>query len=376
LPQRAVIAGRQASGDVGKMSRIIRACCVSLVFLLYSGFVLGQDQDRVLDFLRTHQLNFATEGRALLVEEARRASFFLVGGLHGDNETPALVQDLAGALRPFGYRYIAGEMSPWAASRLQASQRIDGAPTFWGTDIEEVQPHLAIRDLAAMNPQSRELQSMSEMTKAGYRRRVAPQLLQLMRQAGDVRDVSVGGTSLRSVIVRTLEVEVDRLDPALSLSASDRRETFMKELFVERYREATRGELKPKVMVVFGQNHLHRGIDGRGVSTLGNFIAELAVTENVQSFHVALFAAGGKVALGGLQDADQRKDDPAFEVLASVARFPVTVFDLRPLRQLLHNTSLNKLSSRDASLQYWADSYDVILCYREVTPAGVAQPGN
>ena len=108
----------------------------------------------------------------------------------------------------------------------------------------------------------------------------------------------------------------------------------------------------------------------------GNFIAELAVTENVQSFHLALFAAGGKVALGRLQDADQRKDDPAFEVLASAAQFPATLFDVRPMRQLLHNIPLDKLSSRDASLLYWADSYDVILCYREVTPAGIARPGN
>jgi hypothetical protein len=48
-------------------------------------------------------------------------------------------------------------------------------------------------------------------------------------------------------------------------------------------------------MAVFGQNHLHRGIDRRGVSTLGNFIAELAVAEGVESFHVVLFAAGGKI---------------------------------------------------------------------------------
>ena len=127
-------------------------------------------------------------------------------------------------------------------------------------------------------------------------------------------------------------------------------------------------------MVVFGQNHLHRGYDERGVSTLGNFIAELAVAEGVQSFNVALFAAGGKVNLGGLRDADQRTDEPAFEVLASVARYPASVFDLRPVRQALHQIPTAKLSPRDANLLYWADSYDAIVCYREVTPFAPPSP--
>ena len=124
-----------------------------------------------------------------------------------------------------------------------------------------------------------------------------------------------------------------------------------------------------RVMTVFGQNHLHRGIDLRGVSTLGNFIAELATAEGLQSFHVVLFAAGGKINFFGLQDIDQRKDDPTFGVFASAARYPATVFDLRPVRRALHQIVPAKLSATDSGLLYWADSYDAIVCYREVTPA-------
>src|SRR5262249_47401723 len=123
----------------------------------------------------------------------------------------------------------------------------------------------------------------------------------------------------------------------------------------------------PKVIVAFGQNHMHRGIDRRGVSTLGNFIAEFAASRGLRSFHLAIFAAGGKINLNGIQDADQRKDDPALQLLASLAKYPATVFDLRPLRQFLRQGSRG-LSTRDTSLLYWADSYDAILCYREVTP--------
>ena len=122
-------------------------------------------------------------------------------------------------------------------------------------------------------------------------------------------------------------------------------------------------------MAVYGQNHLGRGIDRRGVSTLGNFIGEFAIAEHAQSFHLELFAAGGQIAFRGLLDIDQRKDELSFDVLASAARFPATVFDLRPLRPLLRRTPVDKLSPREASLLYSADAYDAIVCYRQVTPA-------
>jgi hypothetical protein len=237
-----------------------------------------------------------------------------------------------------------------------------------GSDIEEPQPHSLIRALAETNPQNRALQSMVALTKDGYKRPLAPQLLQLAADMGDVKDTSPGGISLREQIVRTLEVELERANRQGNdrLAASVRRETAMKEFFLAHYRAAGG---KPKVMTVFGQNHLHRGIDRRGVSTLGNFIAELAIAEGVRSFHVVLFAAGGKINFGGLQHVDQRKDDPTFGVFASAARYPATLYDLRPLRRALHQIAPEKLSASDSGLLYWADAYDAIVCYREVTPA-------
>jgi hypothetical protein len=207
------------------------------------------------------------------------------------------------------------------------------------------------------------------LTTDGYKRTQAPELLALARTMGTVRDNMPGGFSLRRQVLATLEVEVERATRQGNdrLSASVRRETVMKEFFLAHYR-STGGQ--PKVMAVFGQNHLHRGIDRRGVSTLGNFIAELAIAEGVSSFHVVLIAAGGKINFFGVQDIDQRKDDPAFGVFASAARYPATVFDLRPLRRALHQIPLDQLSGVDAGLLYWADAYDAMVCYREVTPAG------
>ena len=336
-----------------------RTLIVAALMVTAQGLPLGQADQSISDLLKVQQYDLATEGKAFLEKEARAASFFLIGGLHGDKETPALVDSLWSSA---GYRYLAMEMSPWAASRLKVSH-------IRGSDIEEPQPHSLIRELAQANPENRSLQSMVELTKDGYKRPLAPKLFALTASMGEIKDTAPGGISLREQVIRTLEVEVERANRQGNdrLAASVRRETVMKEFFLSHYRAAGG---KPKVMTVFGQNHLHRGIDRRGVSTLGNFIAELATAEGVQSFHVVLVAAGGKINLFGLQDIDQRKDDPALAVFASAARYPATVFNLRPIRSALHQIAPEKLSASDSGVLFWADSYDAIVCYREVTPAG------
>ena len=342
-----------------RYSARMRRLLVVLAVLISQRAALGQTDSAVSELLKVHQYDLAAGGKALLEKEAKAASFFLIGGLHGDKETPALVDSLWPTA---GYQYLAAEMSPWAASRLKAAH-------VRGSDVEELQVPLLIRELAQANPTNRALQAMVDLTKEGYRRPLAPKLLALADSMGEITDSAPGGISLRKQVVKTLEVEVERANRQGNdrLAASVRRETVMKEFFLAHYRAAG---AKPKVMTVFGQNHLHRGIDRRGVSTLGNFIAELAAAEGVQSFHVVLFAAGGKINLFGLQDIDQRKDDPALGVFAAAARYPATLFDLRPIRRALHQIALEKRSATDSGLLYWADSYDAIVCYREVTPAG------
>ena len=147
----------------------------------------------------------------------------------------------------------------------------------------------------------------------------------------------------------------------------------MKGLFLSHY-SAHADTPGAKVLVRFGRNHLHRGVDRRGVSTLGSLIAGIAGARGLSSFHVAAFAAGGRVRAGlAAVDADETEDDPAFSLLASLARYPATVFDLRDVRPLLHAVPVHERSAPERSLLYWADSYDAILCYSQVTPLRMAR---
>ena len=352
------------------------------------GVTHAQQPDSLTASIVKYQYDLKTEGRDFLVAEAKRASFFALGELHGENEIPDLIRALWPSLWNGGYRHVAAELSPWAARRLEFERsklppeghglwRTAEADTvtalkkgsqavLWGCDIEEVRPDQLIRELALSNPVNRALQVMAEKTAQGYRRGAAPELFALARRASEDSQAPRGsGQSLRD-LAQTFEVESLRSSPSRRFEASTRRELLRKELFLENYRLVGG---RSKILARFGRNHLHRGYDRRGVSTLGNFMAEFATAQGDLSFHVAAFGAGGKVRMpGGVIDWDETKEDPAFALLASQARYAATVFDLRPIRGTLHQIPDAKRSPSEASLVYWADSYDAIICYREVTP--------
>jgi hypothetical protein len=351
----------------------------------------GQSDDPIRKELEQHEFDLSTTGKAFLLDEARGASFFLLGELHGENEIPALLREVWPQMWRDGYRHIAGEISPWAANQLEFGpaddpHKVEGLwskqealfvhslggtaqPVLWGCDMDEMQPAMLIRELATANPTNPSLKRMIEITKSGYNRNMAPELLLLMPEPTAIRDPRINDESLFSNVKATLEIDSDRLNPDTKLRAQLRRESLMKGLFLLHYQKNIPSGSESKIMLRFGRNHLHRGYDARGVSTLGNFVAEFAFAQHRTAFNVAAFGAGGKASLAGeTWDADERNDDLAFHLLASLARYPATVFDLRTLRQALHRIPDESRSPVQRRLVYWADSYDAIICYKTVTP--------
>ena len=90
-------------------------------------------------------------------------------------------------------------------------------------------------------------------------------------------------------LLSTLEVEGDRAARAI-LQASMRREAVMKDLFYDAGARPTASQKWPSDSA--GTISMG-GYDRRGVSTLGNFVAELAVAERLQVF-IAAFAGVAK----------------------------------------------------------------------------------
>jgi hypothetical protein len=103
---------------------LMRSSAVTLpVYVVFAGFLAhtahGQEPNPVSVLLSQNQYNLKADGSRFLLDEAQRASFFLLGELHGENEIPAMIRDLWPSLWKTGYRHVAAELSPWAAGMLE-----------------------------------------------------------------------------------------------------------------------------------------------------------------------------------------------------------------------------------------------------------------
>ncbi|HKF46736.1 MAG TPA: hypothetical protein VKB38_05215 [Terracidiphilus sp.] len=348
-------------------------------------------REAVLAALDSHAYDLAKDGRSFLIDEARKSNYFLLGELHGDNEIPDLLHAMWPGLWKNGYRYVAAEISPWTADRLEAqpdgsappveglwtrkqaddlhSAAERGAHILWGCDMEEIHPEYLIRELAGLNPDNASLKQMDAITKNGYQRSMASKLLALAKTSRPANDTIVNDISLSQCLLATLQIDADRADPAAKMSAQQARELLMKTQFLEHFRAHIHAERADKVLLRFGRNHLHRGFDARGISTLGNFVAEFAISRGKSVFNVGAFGAGGKATLmGETFSMDETQYELTFALLAGEAHHAATVFDLRPLRPLLHAIPQEKRTPLESNLIYWSDAYDALICYKNVTP--------
>jgi len=360
-----------------------------VALLLQAGIVIGQD--KVAGILKTNQYDLRTDGRSFLIREANHASFFMLGELHGEQEIPELLYSLWPEMSRSGYRYIAAEISPWQANKFLPGNdrgaalpeglwtneearfvyKISGGkkiPAIWGCDMEEISLGLLIQDIASKNQGDTVFDTIQSKISRGYNRKLAPALIDIIEKHEPRHDSKYNGISLYETLIRSLKIDSARAFPESRFKAQLLRENLMKESFIKQY-EQLNGIDRAKIFFRFGRNHLHRGFDGRGISTMGNFISEFAIAEGLQTFNVAAFAAGGQCSLlGNTFDADERSDDLAFDFLTEQAAHDETIYDLRPLRIYLHTISDKDKSSIEKRLLYWADSYDAIICFKKVTP--------
>jgi hypothetical protein len=208
---------------------------------------------------------------------------------------------------------------------------------------------------------------MKSQLAAGFKLRDAAQHMDEARRLHDNAPTPEWHKQL-NLLKDTLAIWIAKSQPDSKLKDQVLREELLKKNFVLDYRAAQELEKEPRVFVRFGRNHGHRAYDRHGVSTLGNFVAEFAAAQGGSMFNVGVFSGGGKVVD---EDAEismhERVGDRAFQFLADRAENQATVFDLRPLRQLLNNGGDSSRRPFDESLQYWADSYDALIYYPSIT---------
>jgi len=302
---------------------------------------------RLLEALQRNRLpltmsNDGPAGRGWdwLVQQARDASFTLVGEEHGVAETAQFSAALFNALRGSGYSRIAIELSPIIAQDIEAAARRNGlqgiadfltAPgtfTFynlreeaqfladvikaaprneqvlWGLDREIFSDRYLISRLEAKVPTRARaafmrLKEASTNAWARYEQTRNPDDMFLLAEdpalVTAVRAAWGDPDRESEAILRTLEgsLAIEAAERAGGMwPYSQRRAQWMRNNLAARLKEES-GKVAPKVMMKFGYNHMIRGANYVNVFELGAMADEVAALTGDQAFHLLVLPGPG-----------------------------------------------------------------------------------
>ena len=347
-------------------------------------------------------------GASWLQSEADSAQFVFLGEDHGLAETELVTSAVWRTLVPLGYRHLALEEGPWIVSLMDRYVRGRGTealaayraaivpglppasaehldlvetlrqttphergPVVWGLDQEQRAAPLLSRLVAlAPTPTSR---VVAEATLAEAQRREATGHYLLdgyADQIGALQRAFSGRTSQETAWLLALLAQSNRIydnnnAPAAEqrgYAANQEREDMMKGWFLASYRSAQHsGETRPRVLLRLGDWHGMRGYSPTQVSSLGNFVAELARVEGGRLFNIAMTCGGGErsgigEAAGQVQPCGAEQA-AWFQPILPALSPPMTIFDLRPLRAA-HHAGLVRVP---AELVQYVYSYDALL---------------
>ncbi|SIN68401.1 hypothetical protein SAMN02745824_1808 [Parasphingorhabdus marina DSM 22363] len=350
-----------------------------------------------------------------LLEEGRKAQFFLIGEEHGIAENPELATALFKQLQPAGYAKLVIEVSPYVASHMDETLRkggIDGLrnlfarpggepaffgmreeaqfladvrassgssePLLWGVDYEVASERLLLSALEEMDKPEAAVVKLAALRNASdaswekYEETRGPQYI--FSFSGDpelvqaVKDAWPERSGQAEQLLNTLQqtLEINRLFVGRQILESNaQRSALIRSNFLKHWAaEKARGET-PRVMVKLGASHLVRGRNFTEVFDLGPMLHEIATLEGGKAFSVLVLP--GLNAQTAVFDPTQfsYRPAPAKDGYAKAARplydaaWPdkYTLIDLRPLRSILRSPR----SGASASLMKTVHGFDMVL---------------
>ena len=367
-------------------------------------------------------------GATLLNDAIRPARFVMLGEDHFTREIPQLAEALCDIIHPDAY---AVEVGPYAAqfvnsllsnpnrlkimaernrafpsnmAFLDAREESDLAahcaaasrnPDFavWGLDQEFLgSAGTLLAAMAASNPGP---VALAAITAAQQKDRAAEaearrtgdfnKLFLLSATKDDIqaldKAIHVDGNQQSQNLLRefTMSHTIYRLNTGGSpVEANLRRAELLKQHFLEDYTPFKQRVPGPHIFFKLGDNHTAKGFNYTHDLNLGNFIAELAAGEQVQSLHILVLGArGNHYAINGYaKPFGQRpfllSDDPDYRwaALAIASLLPqqpgssgttLTLFDLRQLRF--------RALDLPSGWEHTIYSYDIFILMPEVTVA-------
>jgi hypothetical protein len=367
--------------------------------------------------LRIEDGRLAGPGADWLREQARQSQFLFLGEEHGVAEVPAFAGMLFRELHPLGYRYVALEISPLQAERLDRYARLGDsraraeylacalpnlpdsseellsfarlagevarakAPFLWGLEQEQRARPLFER-LAALapNPEAKKaaqaaLAKVDGQEASGvYIPRGYAAEIDSIRRAFQPKPESEAGQVLSALELSHRLYEGQRTGQTGFASNLEREEMF-KSNFLRNYRAAQRGgEPAPRVLFDLGAWHGMRGFSPVDISSLGNFLAEFARGQDSRLFNLLVTCGrnGKRAAVGeeaGKVVACGADEAPFFRPVLEAAVAPWSLFELAPIRPMVHA----KLFEPAPEIRPMLFAYDAALVIADTTPTHAAK---
>jgi len=341
-------------------------------------------------------------GAARLRTAAEAAHFFLLGEQHATAEIAELATGLYRTVAPLGYRHASIEVGPVAARRLEGLLRDDDpealagyfaednnlftipffffreeaafarvvaeespapAPVLWGIDQEFIAGAPLVLDrleeLATLEGERTAIAAAREAAAANPMfLGAAPEEQVTALATAFAGSESPEARDLAEQVLATHRIYAPFTGRGGSVwIANDERERLMKRLFLRRYREEReRDGQAPRVFVKLGANHLVRGLSPTHVLSLGTFLHELAVAEDVEAYTLHVDCRGGEamdIQAGGPAPCTSYFLGPDSVLSGALPADRTVLVDLRALRseheilQLLDETSRDLVWSFD-----------------------------
>lgn len=355
-----------------------------------------------------------------LVQQARDASFTLIGEEHGVAETAQLSAALFAALRKYGYGRMAIELSPPIAQDMEAAARRSGiqgvaellrTPTlftfynlreeaqfvadvvaaaprnervFWGFDREIFSDRYLISKLEAkVPPSAREpfarLKQASANAWAVFDKSGNPDDLFLLAQdpvlVSAVRKAWPNPDPESDTILRTLE-------ESLAIEAAERaggawpymqrRTQWMRDNLAALIRDGQRHKPSPRIVIKGGHIHMIRGANYFNFFDLGPMADEAATFNGGRSFHVIVLPGpdsrqavpDGRRSFGSVSSGEfdefRMGDQRLNRVLSRADAAGHEVIDLRALRPL----AMRGLEAWNSDIVRTIHGYDAAVIWR------------
>jgi hypothetical protein len=366
-----------------------------------------------------HDGRLAGEGAELLYSAVEQSQFFLIGEEHGVAEIPLITAALFQAGTAVGYKHLAIEVGPLLAQSLTSALEqngrdglaafihsdplaipfyswredaellqaayttVHGTPNpLWGLDQEFVfSGCFLLRQLRSLASQATATEKVEQALVKAQELRAASQPCLFVvqedaytamkeafqpnnRAAWQILEALETSFHIYQLFGRAMRGEIEAAYHSNAI-----REQLMKTNFSHYCRQAQEtGESRPKALLRFGSNHMHRGQSPTKVFSLGNFVSELAHFHDSQAFNLLIVGGPGTrvQSITGEQPAEGVKNVGLQPLMEHVDRELWTLFDLRPLRPVL---SARRLADTTMELAEIIWKYDAVAILSRSTPA-------